>query len=201
MTIEVTRNSYKKDGKEYVRVTRVLDIIAKPEFYRWYAKYGWDYCINYRDDRAAFGTRVHKEIQNWLENKKVWIDNEEMGKVFDIFKMWYDIHDFKVENLEVHLFDDEMEVAGTCDYGGMFDGKRMILDWKTSKKVYDNYKLQIAVYLYMYEKNMNLKCDGAGVVCFTKDGVIEEFFTRDECLELLETFKHAREVYRWKHGK
>jgi len=199
--VVVNKNSYEIDGKEYVRVTRVLDIIAKPEFYRWYAKHGYEWCTNYRDDRAAFGTRVHKEIQNYLEDKNVWIDNKEMGEVFDVFKSWYDMHELEPCFLEKHLVCDDVMAAGTCDYVGMFDGKASVLDWKTSKKVYDNYPIQVATYLVMYEKMTGEKADQAGVICFTKDGVVEKYFDREECYELFEVFKHARALYRWKHGK
>ena len=201
MTIEVTKNTYEKDGKSYVRVTRVLDIIAKPEFYRWYAKFGWEHCIRVRDDRAAFGTRIHKEIQNWLEDKNIWIDNKEMSETMDLFKDWCVLHDVVPEKLELHLFNDEMGVAGTCDFFGRFDGKDMIIDWKTSKKIYDNYRLQVAAYLYMFEQAYNRELDGAGIVCFRDGKVVEEFLSRDECLGLVSVFKNARELYRWKHGK
>ena len=201
MTIEVTKNTYKKDGKEYVRVTRVLDIIAKPEFYRWYAKYGWDYCIGVRDDRAAFGTRVHKEIQNWLEDKNIWVDNKDMGETMDLFKEWVGIHDVVPEKLEFRLFNDDMGVAGTCDFFGKFDGKDMIIDWKTSKKVYDNYSLQVSAYLYMFEHQYKKRLDGAGIVCFRDGKIVEKYFSRDECNELVKVFRNAREVYRWKYGK
>ena len=199
--VKVKKNTYEIDGKEYVRVTRVLDIIAKPEFYRWYAKHGYEWCVNYRDDRAAFGTRVHKEIQNFLEENNVWIDNIEMGNVFNVFTDWYNSHDIEPVFLEKHLVSDELMTAGTCDFIGRMDDKWMVLDWKTSKRVYDNYPVQVAIYLWMYEQMSGEKMDGAGVVCFTEKDVKAKYFSRDECLKLVEVFRHARALYRWKYGK
>jgi len=200
--IKVNKNTYEIDGKHYVRVTRVLDIVAKPEFYRWYAKHGYEWCINYRDDRASFGTRVHKEIQNRLEDKNVWLDNSEMSSVFEHFKKWEKSHELIPIFLEKRLVSDELMSAGTCDYVGMVDGRLMVLDWKTSKRVYDMYPVQVAIYLWMYEQMTGAVVDGgAGVVCFKRDGVVEKFFSRDECLELVDVFRHARALYKWKYNK
>ncbi len=204
--VVVTKNTYEINGKEYIRVTRVLDIIAKPEFYRWYAKMGWEYCNRYRDDRAAFGTRVHKEIQNTLEKKSVWLDNSEMEKAIDDFEVWAKEHEVVPIKLEERLVSDRYMTAGTCDFIGdiTIDGEKrfMVLDWKTSKKVYDNYKVQVSIYLHMYEEMTGIKVSGgAGVVCFRDGKIHEKYIDREECLELIDVFKAARVLYRWKYGK
>lgn len=196
--IEVTSNSYIVDGQEYVRVTRVLDVIAKPYFYRWYAKHGWEWCNNYRDDRAAFGTRVHKEIEHFLEDGEVWVDNEEMFDCLQVFASeFYGVHELKDFELEMHLFNQEFGYAGTCDYVGEFDGKKMVLDWKTSKRVYDNYPLQIAAYLYAYEQMSGEELDGGGIVCVRANGIVSKYFSREECLQLFDFFVSARNLYRY----
>ena len=204
--IEITKDTYHKQGKTYVRVTRVLDIIAKPEFYRWYAKHGYAYCIKVRDDRAAFGSRMHKEFQNWLSDENVWIDDQEMQVSFDDFKMWADLHKLKPLELEYRLFNDELLVGGTCDYIGMMtregEEKFVLLDWKTSKRAYDNYKLQVAIYLFMYEQMTDSKLlGGAGIICFRDGKIIEKYISREDCLKLVDVFKAARILYRWKYGK
>ena len=200
--VEITKDTYKRGDKTYVRVTRVLDVIAKPEFYRWYAKVGYKEAIRIRDDRAAFGSRMHKEFQNWLEDKNVWIDDSEMQVSFDLFKKWCDEHNVKPLELEMRLFNDELETAGTCDFIGWMDNKLVVLDWKTSKRVYDNYKLQVAVYLYMYEElSGKFMSDGAGIVCFRDGKIVEKYMSRDECIELVDVFRAARCLYRWKYGK
>jgi len=201
-TVEITKDTYHKQGKSYIRVTRVLDIIAKPEFYRWYAKHGYAHCIKVRDDRAAFGSRMHKEFQNWLSDENVWIDDQEMQVSFDMFKEWVDLHKLKPLELEYRLFNDELLVGGTCDFIGYMDDKFVLLDWKTSKRAYDNYKLQVAIYLFMYEQMTGDKVlGGAGIVCFRDGKIIEKYLSRDECMKLVEVFRAARILYRWKYGK
>lgn len=200
--IEVTSNSYIVDGQEFVRVTRVLDVISKPYFYRWYAKHGWEWCNKYRDTRAVFGTRVHKEIQNFLEGKDVWVDDDEMSKCLQVFKdEFFYKHDVVVDSLELHLFNQEFGYAGTCDFLGSVDGEKVIIDWKTSKKVYSNYPLQVSAYLYAYEQMSGESLDGAAVLCVTADGIKSKWFSREECLDLFEYFCSARNLYRYVYGK
>jgi hypothetical protein len=201
-SIEVTSNSYILDGQEFVRVTRVLDIISKPYFYRWYAKHGLEWCNNYRDSRAVFGTRVHKEIQNILQDKPYWVDDDEMQDVLQVFKdEFLGIYDIEVLDLEFHLFNQEFGYAGTCDFLGVVDDKKIVIDWKTSKNVYSNYPLQVSAYLYAYEQMHGVSLDGAAVVCINDSGIKDKWFSRDECLRLFDFFVSARNLYRYVYGK
>jgi hypothetical protein len=204
LDIFVDKHGYHINGKSYARVTRVLDIVSKPEFYRWFGKHGYKACIKQRDDRAAFGTRVHKVIQDYFNYDLVpsgLPPDDELSLVFNVFLDWLSSHRVIPRFLEVHLFSDRFQVAGTCDFVGMFDGSLMVLDWKTSKRVYDTYPVQVAIYMSMFESMTGETCDGAGVVCFRHDGVHEKYIDRDRCLELVEVFGNMRECYRWKYKK
>ena len=121
------RDFYLIDGKRYVRVTRVLDVIAKPEFYRWYAKHGYRGAKSIMEDRAAFGTRVHKEIFNYLSGNEVWIDNEEMLESLRLFIGWAEEHSLEPLELEVTVKDDDYMFAGTVDFVGRCGGKTLVL--------------------------------------------------------------------------
>lgn len=200
-TIFVGDDCYEINGRSYPRVTRILDIIAKPEFYRWYAKHGMKKCREYRDDRAAFGTRIHSEIRHDLDGSPVNLEDLELKQVFKKYRLWKSMHVVKPVCLECSIWSDNLDCAGTCDFVGMFDGRMMLLDWKTSMKVYDTYPLQVAAYLLMYENVYRCELFGAGVVCFNSKGVFEKFFSREECMVLVDVFVHARELYRWKYGK
>ena len=213
--ISVSESEYTIGGRKYPRMTRVLDVIAKPEFYRWYAKNGYSYCQNYMNDRAAFGTRCHSEFEHVLKGMDVWCDNDEMEetvRAFDVYRRQHEIEPFVVEGqpaLEVQLHNDELGVAGTCDFAGWCDGNRYILDWKTSKAVYDNYLLQVSGYLYMYEQKYDTVMDGAGVIAVHVYGekddlrakIKTKFISREECMKHLEVFKAAVQIYNWKYNK
>ena len=54
----------------------------------------------------------------------------------------------------------------------------------------------------MFEEMTGRRVDGgAGVLCFTKDGMSEKFLSRDECLGLVDVFRAMRVCYRWKYGR
>lgn len=200
----VDSDSYTIKGKRYPRVTRILDIIAKPEFFRWYAKHGMEFCDRVRDDRAVFGTRLHKEIQNILEGREVFVDSGEMGVCIDNFRGWLGGKSrFIPVVLEYNVFSDVLGCAGTLDCVARYEGFRFpwLFDWKSSKRVYDNYRLQVSVYLVMYESMTGRRLGGACIVCFTDKGVVEVCLSRGECYRLLEFFVAARMLYRWKYGR
>jgi len=194
------RDFYLIDGKKYVRVTRVLDVISKPEFYRWYAKHGYRKCRGIMHDRAAFGTRVHKEIFNYLKGDEVWIDNEEMDESLRLFIVWAKSKGLEPFQLEFQVSSDDVMVAGTCDFVGFCDGEKLLGDWKTSKALYDNYYLQVSSYLVMYEKQMGEELDGAFILSIRDGKVHFDKIYREECYRLWDVFCSARKIYKWKYG-
>ena len=65
---------------------------------------------------------------------------------------------------EVHLFSDELKVAGTCDLICEFDGKLWVIDFKTSNHLQTTYDLQSAVYAQMYKECYGKEADNVGVL-------------------------------------
>ncbi|KUF18855.1 hypothetical protein [Streptomyces silvensis] len=51
-------------------------------------------------------------------------------------------------HLEECVWSDEHEYAGSFDAIAVIDGETVILDWKTSKSVYDSVALQLSAYRY-----------------------------------------------------
>jgi len=74
----------------------------------------------------------------------------------------------KLIETEVHLFSDEIKVAGTCDMVCEIeiDGKTelWIIDFKTSNHLQTTYDLQTAVYGKCYEECYGKKADRYGVL-------------------------------------
>ena len=65
---------------------------------------------------------------------------------------------------EVHLFSDEIKVAGTCDMVCEIDGELWIIDFKTSNHLQTTYDLQTAIYGKCYEECFGKKADRYGVL-------------------------------------
>lgn len=198
--MNVSDDVYLINGKKYVRVTKVLGIIATPEFYRWFGKHGYDECKKIMETRASFGTRVHKEIQNYFEGKQVWVDNEEMRKNLALFMSWASNHSWNPMFLEYTVRDDDYMFAGTVDYIGGFDDKLLLMDWKTSKKIHDNHYLQVSAYLVAFEKMSGMVLDGCKIVCIRDGGLSSNMISRSRAYELFDVFRCARKIYNWKYG-
>jgi len=203
--VKVDKNSYIINGKSYPRVTSILNIIGKPWLLNWYGKHGVAKCKSIIDDRAAFGSRVHKEIENYVNSEEILVDNEEMRKSLFLFRDWYLSHYCERVDSEFNVFSDKFDYAGTVDWRGnlLVDGKtkRAIIDWKTSKSLSDTNELQIAAYLFAYEEVSGDILDGAGLLLIRDGRTRFKYFYHSELEDLFNAFLHARELYRWRYKK
>ena len=80
------------------------------------------------------------------------------------FVDFWETYNPKLIETEVHLFSDEIKVAGTCDMVCEIDGELWIIDFKTSNHLQTTYDLQTAIYGKCYEECFNKKADRYGVL-------------------------------------
>jgi hypothetical protein len=111
------------------------------------------------------------------------------------------------------------KVAGTLDWFGKVNGEYMVIDYKTSKAIYSQYRLQTAIYAYMLKEENNY-CLRRGlkfkrnniliklpkdvkikrcILRLGKDGSFEPQVFEDskEMKADLTAFVHALGLYRW----
>jgi genome maintenance exonuclease 1 len=197
-----TDNYYLIKGKKFARVTRINSIIDKPELRNWYAKTGAVKAKEILHKRAGFGSTLHKLIEVTLKNEVLSKSNYEPSLIesIELFEKWQGKHEVKPDALEQHLWSDKYQYAGTADYIGMFDGKLYILDWKTSRGIYDEYWLQMAAYVQAFEELTGLKIEGVGILQI-RDGETNFIIkTRDEIMKVyFPVFLAAITIYNWKY--
>ena len=68
------------------------------------------------------------------------------------------------EGNAVHLFSDELKIAGTCDCICEIDGELWVIDFKTSNHLHTTYDLQCAAYAQMYKECFGQTADRIGVL-------------------------------------
>ena len=135
-----------------------------------------------------------------------------MKETMQSFYKWHIKHKLRPISLEATLHNDDLGLAGTADYVGHFTPSRakpwgkgnevkILLDWKTSKAVFDNYHLQVAGYMFMYEQQHGVRLDGCGVVSFRDGAIHQKFFTRDEAMDMIPVLRGAIELYNWKFNE
>ena len=80
------------------------------------------------------------------------------------FVEWWETYNPTLLEAEVHLFSDEIKVAGTCDLVCEIDGELWIIDFKTSNHLQTTYDLQTAIYGKCYEECYGKKPDRYGIL-------------------------------------
>lgn len=163
---------YRRNGQYYPSVTHVLSYYPKgKQFEEWLKNMGRsaDYIVR----RAAEdGTKVHEMVEKYLNGEELrFLDKNSHPKYdVDIWQMFLRFVEFwetynpKLIETEVHLFSDELKVAGTCDLICEIDGKLWLLDVKTSNMMHNTYELQTCVYGQCYKECYGKEIDNYGIL-------------------------------------
>ena len=216
---------------ELPSVTTVLSVIAKPALVGWSAKVTREFYqtalldllkkktpltepIIYQIDEQAktcykdvqttamdIGSRVHAKVEWYLKSGRIPEVEDDEEKSFTAFVKWYDRNDFTEIQTEQTVWHSS-GFAGTLDFCGRDkDGLLTLLDFKTSKAIYDDYLLQVAAYVWAYEERNLKDVQRFCIVRLDKVTGVPEVkeFTRDEIDDgfymfgnLLNYFKKAR---------
>jgi hypothetical protein len=164
-----------------------------------------------RDQAADIGTLAHYMIECHLKGEEP--DISEYGQA-DIDKAencylnyleWEKEHVDEVWHSELQLVSEVHKYGGTMDLVGVIDGKPSLLDFKSSKGIYPEFKIQIAAYLQLYFENFRrdnspalltghiLRLDKSG------DGfehhVLGRLTDADAMQHPWEVFVHCRQLY------
>jgi hypothetical protein len=182
---------YRRNGKYYPSITYVLGTYPKGSYFEdWLKKVGYasEYIVKKAGEQ---GTETHEMIEDYLNGKELNFLSPTGYPQYDplVWQMFLRFVDFweeynpKLIETEVHLFSDEIKVAGTCDMVCEIeiDGKTelWIIDFKTSNYLQTTYDLQTAIYGKCYEECYGKKADRYGVLWLKsskrgpKDGVIQ----------------------------
>ncbi len=163
---------YRRNGQYYPSVTYVLGYYPKGKFFEdWLKKVG--YASEYIVKKAAEeGTLVHELVESYLNGEELNFLNSygspqynpDVWQMFLHFVEFWEIYKPKLIETEVHLFSDELKVAGTCDLICEIDGKLWLIDLKTSNHIQPTYEIQVAVYGQCYKECYGKDIDNYGIL-------------------------------------
>ena len=162
---------YQRNGEYYPSVTYVLSHYPKGKFFEdWLKKVG--YSADYIVKRASEeGTQVHEMIEDYLNGKELsFLEHGIPMYAPNVWQMFLRFVDFWEEykptliEAEIHLFSDELKVAGTCDMVCEINGELWVIDFKTSNHLQTTYDLQTAMYAKCFEECCGKKVDRTGVL-------------------------------------
>ena len=163
---------YRRNGEYYPSVTYVLSYYPKGKYFEdWLKKVG--YSAEYIVKKAGEeGTQVHEMIESYLHGEELNflgphgrpLYHPDVWQYFLRFVEWWEEYNPTLIETEVHLFSDELKVAGTCDMVCEIDGELWIIDFKTSNNLQTTYDLQAAVYGQMYEECYGKEANRYGIL-------------------------------------
>jgi hypothetical protein len=202
---------YLRNGEYYPSITYILQYYPKGKYFEdWLKQVGnnADYIVR---KAAEDGTQTHGLCESYLNGEELNFLSPSGDPKYDIniwqmflrfVEFWETFRPTLIET-EVHLFSDEWKVAGTCDLVVEIEGKRWVLDIKTSNHLHTTYDFQTAVYGKCYEECFDKKIDYRGILWLksAKRGpkkdkmqgkgweVVESSRTYEEDLNLFKTVK------------
>ena len=147
------------------------------------------------------GSKVHKIIEWDLKHDSVLCGKDifEPEQIYNALLAYLNFRtDYRLEPEKLEFTVDGNGWAGTMDFKGYLDGKKTLLDWKTSKSIYmDSYCPQIAAYWVAD----NRWAEQAGIVRFDKETAeyeikilkpkrLEYYYNIFECMANLYFIKH-----------
>ena len=163
---------YRRNGQYYPSVTYVLQSYPKGKHFEdWLKKVGYsaDWIVKKASEE---GNAVHLMIEKYFKGKELNYLNEHGYPKMDphVWQMFLKFVDFwetyqpTLIETEVHLFRDELKVAGTSDLICEIDDVLWIIDFKTSNHLQTTYDLQSAIYAKMYEECFGKTAERIGVM-------------------------------------
>ena len=155
--------------------------------------------FNFREvskDALDIGSETHSAIEHYLKtNKEPKIENEKVLAAFVAFLEWKDEHQLFPLGLEETVYGDGF--GGMLDYRGMFDEKEYVIDWKSSKAIYPEMRIQTAAYRSCFPTAV-----GNAVLRLDKETGLPEFKDFSKTYENdLKTFHLMRDLYYQRHPR
>jgi len=150
-----------KDGIRIPSVTTFLGVLDKPALLKWAWQCGVD-GIDYekmRDNAADIGTLAHYLIMCHLAKEEADIseyspaDVEKAQTCIEKYMEWERGHDVVPLMLEEPLISENYQYGGTIDFYGLIDAVPCLMDFKTSKGIYDEAIHQVSAYHQLLQEN------------------------------------------------
>lgn len=222
---------YNIEGAQYPSVTTILRVINKPALITWLQKRAAEKALEDpatydtpqkvlaaleldKDAAGQRGSNVHAIAHEYVRFVKGEIPREalrpyEEDPYFPAIVSFFETMRPDIAASELTVFNTEHVYAGTLDLlAVMQDGKRYVIDWKTSKAVYPEFGLQVEAYRMCdgaivpgdpptLEKWDGPLAEAGAVVLLRPDGTFQWVKVPAD----FEIFLAALELYRWQSGE
>jgi CRISPR/Cas system-associated exonuclease Cas4 (RecB family) len=201
--IEKTDRFYTIEGNDYPSVTTILDVISKGAgFYKWLLSRTTEEATAVTKDALNVGTTTHNLIDKYSKGEEVDISKED-----DRVKACFNNYVTKVigELGYKHIQSEQTVHSKKYGYAGTLDGigevnkKLVLLDVKTSSRIYDTYQLQLEAYRLAYEEMTGKKIKQLYIINLKKNGgvILKQYKPNNKVFKV---FLSALEIYKWQRS-
>lgn len=151
------------DGKRVPGVTTIVGRFKESGgLVHWAWQCGVD-GIDYRkarDDAASAGTIAHDMIECAIHGTKYKPPPDATDELLAAaamglagFRSWQEGSKVEILHTEVPLVSERYRYGGTIDAIGRVAGALVMLDWKTSNRIYPDYIVQVSAYRALWEEH------------------------------------------------
>ena len=167
-------------GNEYPSITRVLSILNKDAIMAWRKRVGEEEANRISTKASKRGTKVHGLIEKFIANEEWNVDVNLLDiEVIKDVTPAIETSLSEVFAIEKKMYSEHLGVAGTVDCVGIWNNKRSIIDWKTSRKWkkkewISGYFMQSAAYAIMWEERTGMPIKNL-VICIAGDEGVQIF--------------------------
>jgi genome maintenance exonuclease 1 len=162
-TLPTGRTYLTPEKRKYPSITTVLAINNEDHIREWRARVGEEEANRVSRVAAKRGDTAHTIVERFIKNQEVKPETY-MPNAWASFKAIRPVLEKRLGKIflqEKPLYSDHLGVAGRVDLIPEWDGKRSIVDIKTSSRVktkedISNYFMQEAAYAIMFEERTGL---------------------------------------------
>jgi hypothetical protein len=163
---------FHENGNYYPSSTTILDAYPKSAgFYEWLKRAGDD-ADSIRDEAGRKGSVVHDLTEKYDDGLEVNLLNE-YGDVnirmseWNMLEKYVEFRNrFKTEVIhsELNMVSAALQYGGTLDRVMMVEGRKLLVDIKTSNAIYNHYWLQLASYARLYAEQFDSDLEGVAIL-------------------------------------
>jgi len=162
-TLPTGRTYVTPEGRKYPSITTVLSILNEDFIREWRHSVGEKEANRVSRVASKRGDRAHAIVEKYLSNENPKA-TDYMPNAWSSFLSVKKVLDKRLGAIylqERPLYSDHLQVAGRVDLVAQFDGKRSIVDIKTSSRMkteedVHNYFMQESAYAIMFEERTGL---------------------------------------------
>lgn len=205
-------NYYHINNNNYPRVSYVLEMIAKPGLMNWFKNSKASDIKKTQAVALDIGKKAHKLAERISKGELIKLSEiREIKKIPQLYNClvsfckWKNEENIEFLDAEKKVWSDKHCYAGTLDGIARRKGSKalILVDYKSSKAIYDEYPLQAIAYKVAYEERTGEKIDEVWIIRFGKeDGKLEaKLIPNDKHDYLFSVFMAAYQLFLWKYKK